>query len=332
MISRNKLLVSLIICASCMITASGCSSNETNSLDDFKPVAMGTLKTEKAVKGTITQTLPITANISYDNFQVVSLTRVNGTFLKFNFNQGEDVKKGEVIAEFDTSECEFTLKEAKLLREKVNNQYQSVLDNPSSTDVEKENARLAVEVENLNVERAQKNLDSLHVVSPMDGNIFYIMEGLEPGIKLPTNARLCIIADMSSKILVAPFSPLDNIKLGMKVTDSENNEGKVIGVPPKTVNANSESNRDDSNITIAFPKEIIDKIQSSISLKICLKNKPDVIKIPANGVKYFDDKPYVKIKDGENKIERFVTLGVVTDTEAEVISGVNEGDEIILDN
>ena len=75
MISRNKLLVSLIICASCMITASGCSSNETNSLDDFKPVAMGTLKTEKAVKGTITQTLPITANISYDNFQVVSLDR-----------------------------------------------------------------------------------------------------------------------------------------------------------------------------------------------------------------------------------------------------------------
>ena len=40
----------------------------------------------------------------------------------------------------------------------------------------------------------------------------------------------------------------------------------------------------------------------------------------------------MKIKDGENKIERFVTLGVVTETEAEVISGVTEGDEIILDN
>lgn len=333
MISRNKLLVSLILCASCMITASSCKSSTTNEFDNFQPVTLGTLKTEKAVRGTITKTAPITAGISYDKFEIISLTRVGGTFLKFNFNQGEDVKKGDVIAEFDTSECEFALNEAKLLYKKVNNQYDSVLNNPNSTDVQKENARLAVEIEKLNVEKAQKDLDSLRIISPMDGNITFISENLVTGSKLHVNMQICAVADINSRILTLPASISDDIKLGMKVIDSENNEGEIIGIPPKN-NSDSKTNSKKQNpsITISFPKEIVDKIHDSISLKVCIEEKPDVIKIPAKGVRSFNDKTYVKIKDGENKIERFVTLGVVTETEAEVISGVTEGDEIILDN
>lgn len=332
MVKRNKLLVSLIIFASCMITVSGCKSTTTIELDNFKPVALDTLKTEKAVRGTITRTMPLTANVAYDKSEILSLTRIGGTFLKFNFNQGEDVKKGDVIAEFDTSECEFALNEAKLIFEKVNNQYESVLNNPNSTDAERKNALLAVEIEQLNVEKLQKDLDSLHIISPIDGNISFNNDNFDTGSKLPVNMQLCYVYDRSSKILAIPDSSAADIKLGMKVTDSENNEGKIVGVPPQISYSKSESNDDISKITVSFPKEVLDNMQNSITLNVFMEDKPDVIKIPAKGVRHFDDKTYVKIKDGENKIERFVTIGVVTETEAEIISGVNEGDEIILDN
>lgn len=64
---------------------------------------------------------------------------------------------------------------------------------------------------------------------------------------------------------------------------------------------------------------------------ITLNQKNGVLAVPLAAVRDDNDKTYVKIKTGENTAEdREITTGLETDTQIEVVSGLNEGDEVVV--
>ncbi len=64
---------------------------------------------------------------------------------------------------------------------------------------------------------------------------------------------------------------------------------------------------------------------------IVLENKKDALSVPLQAVNHNGDQTSVLVVDSSNKLQtRTVTLGIQTATDAEVISGVQEGDMVVI--
>ena len=64
---------------------------------------------------------------------------------------------------------------------------------------------------------------------------------------------------------------------------------------------------------------------------ITLNEKENALAIPSAALREKDNKEYVKIKTGPNTAaDHEITIGLETDTQVEVLSGLNEGDEVVV--
>lgn len=75
-----------------------------------------------------------------------------------------------------------------------------------------------------------------------------------------------------------------------------------------------------------------DRIRSGMTANILIttERRESAIVIPLGAVTHRDDKSYVKIKEGKETTEREVTLGAASVGQVEVVSGLNEGDAVVL--
>ena len=64
---------------------------------------------------------------------------------------------------------------------------------------------------------------------------------------------------------------------------------------------------------------------------ITLKNRPDAITVPSQAVVQNDAQPYVLVVNQANKVEtRSVSLGIQGPDDTEILSGINEGERVIV--
>ena len=96
--------------------------------------------------------------------------------------------------------------------------------------------------------------------------------------------------------------------------------------------ARSEANEDSNALYAEFSgsKPTFAYLGSLADIKKIKSVSENAIVIPKNLVKTDGDRTYVQVyKDGE-KIEKDITTGISNATEIEVISGLDEGDEVII--
>lgn len=70
--------------------------------------------------------------------------------------------------------------------------------------------------------------------------------------------------------------------------------------------------------------------RTGLSASVVLQDKNEALTIPISAVYEKDEKPYVKIKTPAGITEHAITLKETTPTEAVVLSGIKEGDEIVI--
>ena len=86
------------------------------------------------------------------------------------------------------------------------------------------------------------------------------------------------------------------------------------------------------NITIGF--DSLDsriKPQMSVSAKIITQVKQDVITVPNSALKTQGNKTYVEVlaSGSQTPQQRTIEIGVANNTETEIVSGINVGDNVV---
>ena len=76
------------------------------------------------------------------------------------------------------------------------------------------------------------------------------------------------------------------------------------------------------------PEELIPNL--NVKVEITTMRKPDAIVVPRGAVFSPDGMRSVRIFDGKTAITKSVVSGVVTTEEIEILEGVSEGDEVII--
>ena len=186
----------------------------------------------------------------------------------------------------------------------------------------------------LNVERQQNQLNNLQtkleatkIIAPMAGRITSLTE-LKAGDMVEPFETLATISDPESLRLVATpvGSRVDDLSVGMEVHidwDGRELAGEVVDLP--------DENNPDKDISIEvhdMPASI--DLGERAKIQIIFEIRENAITIPTSAIRNYDEQQVVRILDGENLTEIGIQTGLEVGDRVEVISGLNEGDQLIL--
>jgi RND family efflux transporter MFP subunit len=247
------------------------------------------------------------------------LNKLKASFLKAS----QDLKKGKITAE------EF---------EKVGDEYQKamIFSGDLREKVSKTMAGLSGAI--VALKRAELDLKRTRILSPFQGIVASL--GVSKGEKVSAGVEALKIVNLKTLYLkgFALESEIANLKVGTRVRikfDSFPNEfyyGEIESISPeidperKTISVYVKVDNKDKKFLPGMHAEI------DVEYKVF----ENVIKVPRNAVVYRQDRYLVfVVRDLKGSIGianwEYVTIGNQNDEEIEILSGVNEGDLVLIE-
>jgi RND family efflux transporter MFP subunit len=283
-----------------------------------------------------------------------------GTVEEVLVDEGNNVTKDQVLARLDAPSLESSVEMAELQVEIAEEgvkaaraQYEIAeinLDEPPPTvsedvlelqlDAAKaswETAKLNLEITELSLESAELNLEKAVIVAPFDGVVadISITEGKE--ISTAALATPAISLVDTSEIEMRGF--IDEIDIAMVQLGQEANiildalpdeevKGSVVFISPVgTILAGVVSYG--TTITLKNPvAELRDGM--SATAEVIIERHDDVLSIPNRYIRGTLGNPMVVVLVDEQEEEREITLGLTDGINTEVLSGLDEGEKVIL--
>ncbi len=189
-------------------------------------------------------------------------------------------------------------------------------------------------VNNDNLIAKINNFDE-EISSPINGVVtkLNVYEGAEINISLP----VMVISDLDNLIIKAsvPENIISDIYVGQTVHISNDSfsdkiKGEVVKIHP--VGEKKDMFSSQSFITVDVMAEDYSNIrpETTLSLEFLKKEKKNNIIIPFDAVMFDEENAYVFIDNLGYAVKRYVNLGEEYDIDVEVISGIKEGDKLIL--
>lgn len=296
-------------------------------------------------------------------------TRATGTLSKLKFQVGDFVKKGDLIVEIDDREILANLRNAEAAVEEQRRDLDAkkAQDVYNQTNYERENRLLAKEYttrdsvekakRELDVSRAQMELGRAKVREAQEKLKALKVSHSYTKIFAPISGFISAVATQEGETVVSGLSApnlitiIDPAKLEMWIYVDETDIGRVK--PGLKVEYWVDAYRDriyKGSVDRIYPQpEIKENIvyylaivkidpadaltlkpEMTSHVKIIIEQKKNVLVVPNGAVRFEDRKNVVYLKDKGKTIRQEVVPGVRDQKYTEVISGLTEGQEIII--
>ncbi len=268
---------------------------------------------------------------------MVSVNKVNlfykeslGRLKSINVKLGDYVEKGDSLIELDTEDILSDIKISELaLRKSEIDLLQKKASEADQYAILK--AQIDIDVKKEEIESLKSKLELTKLVAPISGEIDYINNNYSVGDRIPAYTDLCRIVDQTQLQLEYTGDKSNEFRLGMEVEVFIKDilyKGEVVSTPsnmPESLGGK----KDTVYIkAIELPQEI--KPGETARIKLVLEQKDHVLKLPRELVKMYSGRKYVPVLINEVKVEKTVETGIETPTEVEIVSGLNEGDKVII--
>ncbi|MDI4650004.1 efflux RND transporter periplasmic adaptor subunit [Cohnella hashimotonis] len=312
-----------------------------------KPAAEN-YQTVKAVKGPIDNALQLGGTFESLISDVAQFTGTGGRISKIDVTSGQMVKKGDPLAELVLDDLDLRVKEQEiaLLRAKAelksaDKQYGDKQDEDSQSALRV--ATLQRDIEQMKYDRLRKQLDSKLLYAKIDGQVVFV-EDLQPGDYVDAYQTIVKVANLTKMQLVttgASAEQAGKAEIGFKAEVTFNGadnkeikfEAKVSQTPasaPQTLNKQL-AEKYASTLYFTVPKMPEGaELGQSVSIRIILQHKDDVIKIPRSGLRTTMGRNYVRVLQDGKLREVDVEPGISAPTEVEIVTGLSEGDSVVL--
>ena len=298
-------------------------------------------------------------------------TQVSGIVAKLYVDYNSVVKRGQVIAELDKTNLTSELNKAKadlnsamstLNYQQANfNRYQTLFDKGLVSADDYENARLSYEKARQTVaanqetlHKAQTNLGYATITSPIDGVVLSksVEEGQTVAASFNTPELFVIAQDLTDMRVIADIDEADigGVKEGQRVIftvdafPDDHFEGAVTQVRQQ---ATTESNVVTYEVVISAPNQDL-KLKPGLTANVTnmTMEKSNVLAAPAKALRFTPNETLLSmdqhIEDVEapNKVwtlendtfkAHAVETGTTNGTLTEIVSGISEGAEVLVD-
>jgi multidrug efflux system membrane fusion protein len=286
-------------------------------------------------------------------------TQISGYLLKIDFKEGDDVKKGDLIAEIDPRPYEAALAQANgnLARDEALlkgaqvdlTRYQGLAAQnavPRQT-LDTQTALVAqdqgtVEADRAAVKAAQVNLQYCHIVSPLDGRVG-LRQVDQGNYVTPGDAIGLVVITQLQPISVLFTLPEDNIQTVLKrmqggavlpaTAYDRSGASKIadgtlstfdsqIDPTTGTIKARAQFANDTK---VLYPNQFV-------NVRLLVDTHKDVTTMSTAGIQRGVPGTFVYLVNADNTVSvRPVKLGVTEGERVEVLSGLVPGDRIVID-
>ena len=283
-----------------------------------------------------------------------------GTVEEVLVDEGNNVTKEQILARLDAPSLNSSVDMAELQVEIAEEQvkaaraqYEIAKDNLDNgvpgvsedvlelqVDIAKaswESAKLGLESAKLSLESTELNLEKAEIVAPFDGMVADI--SITEGKEISTAALAAPAISLVDTSDIEMRGSIDEIDISIVELNQEANilldalpdeeiKGRVAFISPiGTALVGVVSY--DTTITLENPvAELRDGM--SATAEVIIERRDDVLMIPNRAIRGTLENPKVLVLADEQEEEREITLGLTDGINTEVLSGLDEGDEVVL--
>lgn len=302
--------------------------------------------TGRVEKGDVKTSISATGTINPVNYVDVS-TNVAGKLEKVLVKENDHVTQGQVIAYIDTRQLQAQVDNAKAALDKARldmNRYKALIDQNAVAAQTYDDAVTAYEQAQSTYDRVSADLSDATITAPMSGTIIGtpLKAGQTISTGISTQMIIATIADLSDLeiYLTVDETDIGNVKNGSKV------EFTVDSKPGQTftgyVSEIAKGTKGNMGVTsssvvyytvkVAIPADISQNFLPTMTARATILGDDikNTLVVPLTALRTDKQGEYVYvIKDGQ-PVRTTVSTGVTGDTNVQILSGVSEGDEIIV--
>ncbi|KAA0969035.1 efflux RND transporter periplasmic adaptor subunit [Aureimonas fodinaquatilis] len=318
------------------------------------------------IRGTLDDNVPAVGTLKAVRSVDVG-AQISGQLKTVHVAVGDGVTEGQLLAEMDPAIYEYTVEAtlaqiANLEAQDVNAQAQRVLarqtlnrqenlrraNTSAASELDAAVAALATAESNVDglaaqirerrsdLKRAEANLGYTKIYAPLNGTV--VSQTSEQGQTLAatqTAPVIVTVADLSTMTVEAKVSEADIGRLtpGMKVWFTTLGDTRqrweatlrMIEPTPETEN------------NVILYKALFDvpnpdgRLRMTMTAQVffVVDEAHDALQVPASAIRTSDNGPSVLVRQGNGVIERPVETGLQTRTRVQVLSGLEEGEEVV---
>jgi membrane fusion protein, macrolide-specific efflux system len=283
----------------------------------------------KVVKGDIEDTFTSTGNLVSSDEASLYFKDTSKRIKHINVKVGDTVKKGQLLVESEAGDIDYQvqIQQYNVQIKQVDYNSKASGNDANATEI----ARLTLLIEQAKLQELLNQQQASRLTSPIDGQVTFA-ESVKDGESVDPFKTLVTIGN-TKKLMVNCVGNSDGrVKVGMKVqvkVDTKTLEGIVISLPGdiKTDNNSVEAMGIGIRVDNLPPSA---KIGDSADVNVVLQSKSGVLVVPIYGVQNYGNNYSVQVLNGTVKKDVSVQIGIKTATQMEIVSGLTEGQQIIL--
>lgn len=309
----------------------------------FRPKAKKEISVEKISRGNIIQSISITGNIAAERYADMTF-QIPGTLATLSVQKGDTVNKGQIIATLDQRTALKNLKTALLNYSLQRNTFeQTYKGQPAEkpNDALNENMKRLLENNQYNLDLAVNSVELQDLArqqsiltAPING-IITRADVKTPGVNITAVTTFTIVDPESITFrMEVDEADISKVKEGQRIDANldaypdSTLHLKVDSIDFVTHSTSTGGNAYDVKATMPKNPNYEYRIGMGGNASIITNQKNGILKIPLSSL--LDDNT-VFIKVGDTYQKKRLTLGIQSDTETEVLSGISEGDLLVLD-
>ncbi len=352
-LNRCKILAVTLAFGAALFCAPHCAHAQASADAANVPTA----GVAKVIRKDLSMSVTISAEFRPDE-EVELHAKVSGYLSKMNVDFGDKVKAGQLLATLEVPELEAELASAQAVREKAEADYtnahliysrlrsvnqehpnlvaQQELDTAQANDL---TATAAIAAAKANFEKYQTMVSYTQITAPFDGVV--TRRYADPGALIQTGTAsdtqalpLVRVSDNYRLRLDFPVTVdyVKDVQVGDAVAvqvDSLNNKTFTGAISRFTREVDDNTRTMTTEIEVPNPDlRLMPGMYASVLLKV--KNRPHALAVPVEAVSG-DKNPTVYVLNQNHQIEvRTVKLGLETPEDYEVLSGLKEGDLVVI--
>ena len=292
-------------------------------------------------RGDINRTVTYSASIVSQTETTLQF-QIGGQVSQLLVKPGDPVKKGDLLAQLQTTVSDFDLKRAQSNLDKANLLYQqALLDTPSYQKDYKEIIALKkidVDQAQISVDELKGKLDAAKLMAPIDGEVtsLYINVGdtvvpfkpvmvvvdpnkLEVRAFLPASDYAALVEEMPVSISLTGGAGTiyAGIISQLLASASDPNQPGIVNIYSAKIAFNDAP---PSSLSVGTP----------VNVQIDVEKKSGVLWLPPNALQGTSPSQFVNVQDGSNSVKVNVQVGLSTDQKVEITQGLTEGLIVLL--
>lgn len=294
--------------------------------------------TARVARGAISAQIRTTSTIEAERMVTVH-AESTGRITALVIEEGDELKEGQVLARIRQDLQRSGLDRASTSLTKTERDLETVRQLHArgvASQFELDQAELAYETATLDVRDRKRDVGNTRVVAPFRGTV--TERFVSEGAFVTTGAQLLSIVDFDTLVarVFVPEKELDRLRVGQdadiagKAAQGRRGTGKLVRIAP-VVDAATGTVK----VTIALPPALVGGDAGFLpgmyaEVTLTTETRPQASLVPKPALVYDEEVPYLFVVDGERVQRVKVELGLTDRERAEIVSGIELGQEIVL--